>query len=272
MSIRRSYPKSRKTSDILPLFSKVATTSHYELFFQALPTKLLGHIQYKEPLCSRNFIFRELGLLCRSTALPGATFATAQVNGHYMGRTEKFAHTRLYSDASFTFTVDNEYKVLSFFNFWQEFIENGSGEERQKKAFYSRMQYPVEYKASTMRLQKFDKDHFRTLDYTFVNAFPLNVVPSAVSYDGSRVLEVTVTFAYDRFVIGKFLSTEKTEKQLTSFDNPYGVGNDPRLRTPEARRTVQETKSGFDEYASQVINDPGIGANDIPSSSAGGFA
>ena len=73
-------------------------------------------------------------------------------------------------------------------------------------------------------------------------------------------------------MIGKFLSTEKTEKQLTKFDNPYGVGNDPRLRTPEARRTQQETSSGFDEYASQVINEPGIGAADIPKSIEQGFA
>lgn len=250
VSIRRSYPRPRSTSDVLSLFSKVATTNHYELFFQALPTRLLNYIQFKEPLCTRNFIFRELGLLCRRAELPGAAYATSQVNGNYMGVTQKFAHTRVYTDSTFTFMVDTDYKVISFFQLWQEFMNSASGEALNKKAFYTRMEYPVEYKASTMRLQKFDKDHFRTLDFSFINAFPINITPSQVDYDNNRVLEIAVTFAYDRYVLGKLLTTEKTEKQLGQYSNPYSASVGAEK---PATNKWQLPPEGFPEFSSKAF-------------------
>ena len=93
---RDGSPRVRRTSDILPLFTKVATTSHYELSFPAMPWQLLTYIKLKsDDTIDNAFVFRDLGLLCKGAALPGTAYATAQVNGNYMGINQKYAHTRI---------------------------------------------------------------------------------------------------------------------------------------------------------------------------------
>ena len=117
---RDGSPRVRRTSDILPLFTKVATTSHYELSFPAMPWQLLTYIKLKsDDTIDNAFVFRDLGLLCKGASLPGTAYATAQVNGNYMGINQKYAHTRIYTDTSFTFIVDDDYRVIRFFELWQ---------------------------------------------------------------------------------------------------------------------------------------------------------
>ena len=113
---RDGSPRLRRTSDILPLFTKVATTSHYELSFPALPWQLLNYIKMNSnDRIDNSFVFRDLGLLCKNAQLPGTAYATAQINGNYMGINQKYAHTRIYTDSSFTFIVDDDYRVVKFF-------------------------------------------------------------------------------------------------------------------------------------------------------------
>ena len=82
-----------------------------------------------------------------------------------------------------------------------------------------------------MRIQKFNKDHFRSVEYTFLNAFPVNVTSMPVSYAGNRVLECQVTFAYDRYFFGKLSSLKDTSKDLqdnggaVEITTPNTVGN-----------------------------------------------
>lgn len=250
---RRTYPRPRKTSDILPLFTKVATTNHFEMFFQSIPSKLLGYIQSKEPLISRYFITRELGLLCKGANLPGTAFATAQVNGNYMGITQKYAHTRIYTDSSFTFIVDKEYKVISFFELWQEFIASSSNVSATDSAYYIRMEYPSEYKCDTMRLQKFDKDHFRNIEYTFINAFPVNITPVAVSYENNRVLEISVTFSYDRYFYGNISSLSNSQdNQLSEFSQTFTGQDSPG--NEGYPKSYGDIYSGSTEYPSNTFD------------------
>jgi len=210
---RRNYPRKRTTTEIKSLFTNVATTNHFEFQLLAFPTGLLNYVQAKEPLLSRYFLTRELNLLCKGAELPGAAFATAQIKGNYMGIVQKYAHTRVFTDSSFTFIVDKNYLVLKFFQLWQEFIASGGEVSQDKKAYYSRMLFPDNYKCSQMGVSKFDKDHFQKIDYTFINAFPVNIVPSAVDYGTNRVLEITVTFSYDRYVLGSIDSLDTRSDQ-----------------------------------------------------------
>jgi len=225
-----SYPRVKTTEQIRSLFQKVATTNHYEVFFNGFASlqSLRGHITTNAPLVSNFFISRDLGLLCNSAELPGTSMATAQIDGNRMGIVEKFAHTRVYTDTTLTFYVDSDYRVVQFFELWHDFIASGSGVSKDQKAYYNRMRYPDEYKVSTMRIQKFNKDHFRNVEYTFLNAFPVNVSSMPVSYDGANVLELQVTFAYDRYYFGKLTSLKNTGKDLQ--DNGGAV----EIRTPEA--------------------------------------
>tara|TARA_B100000131_G_scaffold412_1_gene445 strand:+ start:736 stop:1629 length:894 start_codon:yes stop_codon:yes gene_type:complete len=213
------YPRVKKTSQIVSLFQKVATTNHYEVFFSGFGamTKLRGHISSRAPLVNNWFITRDLGLLCSAAELPATSFGTAQIEGNRMGVVEKMAHTRIFTDTSMTFYCDMDYRVVQFFELWQDFIASGGEVGRQsginrkiEKGYYYRMQYPQEYKVDTIRIQKFNKDHFRNIEYTFLNAWPVNVTSMPVAYNGNRVLECTVTFAYDRYYFGAIDSRSRS--------------------------------------------------------------
>lgn len=227
-----SYPRRRSTSEVLSLFTKVATTNHFELEISAIPDPLKKYIQKKDNKVSNYFIQRELGLLCKGADIPGATFATAQVSGNYMGIQQKYAHTRIFTESSFNFIVDDGYRVIKFFELWQEYIASGGETALSKRAFYTRMQFPDNYKMPIMRLTKFDKDHFQKVTYSFINAFPINIVPTSVSYENNRVLEITVTFNYDRYVLGEVKSLEGTDPTK---EQPTGNGeykNDTKSVSP----------------------------------------
>lgn len=192
----------------------VATSNHFEFGIRAFPIPLLNYVQQREPLLTRNFLGRELGLMCKGAELPGATFATAQVKGNYMGISQKYAHTRIFTESSFTFMVDSQYRVLKFFQLWQEFMSSGSEASPDKKAYYYRMRYPDQYKCSQMVLSKFDRDHFQKIDYTYINAFPINITPTAVDYSANnKILEISVTFNYDRFIMGTISSLDTHSEQ-----------------------------------------------------------
>ena len=220
---RDGSPRLRRTSDILPLFTKVATTSHYELSFPALPWQLLTYIKTKsDDTIDNAFVFRDLGLLCKAAQLPGTAYATAQINGNYMGINQKYAHTRIYTDTAFTFIVDDDYRVLRFFELWQEFISSGASASRSRKAYYHRMQYPAEYKCDTLNLKKFDKNHGNSVEYTFLNSFPVNITPIAVNYDASQILEISVSFSYDRYFFGNLRRQDtRTNQNNGNPNNPY---------------------------------------------------
>ena len=225
------YPRIKKTEQIRGLFQRVATTNHYEVFFSGFGAlqQLRGYISSRSPRVTNFFISRDLGLLCNSAELPATTMATAQVEGQRMGIVEKMAHSRVFTDVSFTFYVDNQYRTLEFFELWHEFIASGSNNEvdRSNIAYYHRMQYPDEYKVDTIKIQKFDKDHFRSVEYNFLNCFPVSISSMPVAYDGNQVLECQVTFAYDRYYFGKISSLDRrnVNKNYANVSSGVAVGN-----------------------------------------------
>ena len=225
--IKDRDPRRIQTESIRKLFQEVATTSHYEVFFQSLPAKLIKFIKDRDDEVDNKFIFRDLGLLCKTASLPGTSFATAQVSGHAMGIVQKYAHTRIYPDFTMTFIVDDKYRVVRFFELWQEFISSGGAENPTRRAYYHRMEYPVDYKCETLRIQKFDKDHKHDVEYTYVNAFPRSLAPITVSYDQSRLLELSVTFTYDRHFFGGLdrLSRAYRSGQLRKYNDPFQFVN-----------------------------------------------
>ena len=225
--IRDRDPRRIQTESVRKLFQEVATTSHYEVFFQSLPAKLIKFIKDRDDEVDNKFIFRDLGLLCKTATLPGTSFATAQVSGHAMGIVQKYAHTRIYPDFTMTFIVDDKYRVVRFFELWQEFISSGGQENPTRRAYYHRMEYPVDYKCETLRIQKFDKDHDHDVEYTYINAFPRSLAPVTVSYDRSRLLELSVTFTYDRHFFGGLdrLSRAYRSGQLRKYNDPFQFVN-----------------------------------------------
>lgn len=225
------------------LFTKVATTNHFELEISAIPDPLRKYIQKQDSRVSSYFIQRELGLLCKGADIPGATFATAQVSGNYMGIQQKFAHTRIYTESSFTFIVDNGYKVIKFFELWQQYIASAGEASLDKRAFYTRMQYPDNYKMPVMRLTKFDRDHYQSVTYSFINAFPINIVPTAISYDSNRVLEINVSFNFDRYVLGEVKSLKGTDSSKEQLSGSGEYSAKPAAPKPPESTTTTNNRN-----------------------------
>lgn len=194
-------PRSKRISEFKPTLTKVAQTSHYEVMFGGFSTTLLNHLQKRG--VDRSFITREAGLLCYQAFLPGTTLGTADIAGNRMGVMEKMVHTRIFTDLQLEFYVDNDYKMMKFFEHWMEYAASGSEESQLHNAYYYRMRFPSEYKCDETKIIKFDRNYKQEIEYTFRKMFPINLSSIPVSYDSSSVLKVSVSFNYERYIAGR---------------------------------------------------------------------
>ena len=208
-----SVIKSIQPNDAKRLFGNLSKNNHYQVDFSSLTTfkqnsELLNYLK-NERKVDANFIQRDAGFLCYEASLPGTSLATAEVKDNFMGVSQEFAHTRLYTDFDFSFYVDDNYNAIRFFEGWIDFISSGSetlapigdGANPLNSNYYRRMRYPDTYKCQTMTITKFEKNFDKTIKYTFVNAFPKTVSAIPVTYGAADILRVTVSFNYDRYLI-----------------------------------------------------------------------
>jgi hypothetical protein len=151
-----------------------------------------------------------INLACCEASLPGSSLATHEVNNDYHGTSEKMAYRRIYDDTiDLTFYVDYRYNTLKYFLGWMSFIVGegnyfGQDEYTDPTTFY-RMTYPKSYK-TRIRLLKFEKDITKSapkykIGYNFIDAFPINIASTPISYEQSDLLKVTVSFSYTRYVV-----------------------------------------------------------------------
>lgn len=195
-------PKRITTSSLKDRILNLAQTSVYSVKIQP-PTAVINYIN-----ANYDFNYRDVGenieLLCNETTLPGNSLATHEVRSDYMGVTEKMAYRRLYDDTiDMSFYVDKNYYVIDFFDAWMDYI-TGKGISSPSNNYADRrtgfrMNYPIEYK-SDIYLTKFEKDNAdAALYYTFVEAFPIQVNSTPVSYAQSDLLRLNVSFSYVRY-------------------------------------------------------------------------
>jgi len=171
--------------------------------------------------------------LCSDVTLPGSSFDMSEESGSRQGVIERFATRRIYTDFDLTFYVDDDYNSLRLLEEWMNFIDpiyssgsvyQGSGNGQtgfsESDNFY-RMKYPNEYKRD-ISVVKFERNFlanpsvpnsgFRPqslIKYTFIDAFPMNIVAIPFSYESSTITKVTASFNYSRYVVAK-----------TGFDTP----------------------------------------------------
>ena len=69
---------------------------------------------------------RKLAFSCSEATLPTSSFATGEVKDNYMGVPQEFAHTRITTDIDFSFYIDRDYTVLTFFEAWCDYVSGGS--------------------------------------------------------------------------------------------------------------------------------------------------
>ena len=189
--------------------------------------------------------YDNVNLLCCEAALPGSSLTTHEVNNDYHGMTEKMAYRRLYDETvGLTFYVDRNYKVIEMIEGWMDYITGIDDKQTYKNPYASyRMAYPSSYKAN-MSLTKFEKDQFTrdfsdtrggskttsrsTLDYTFINAFPLSLTAIPVSYEASDVLKCSVSFNFIRYIMEPNTSLVTTQGILNRRDPTMGMNDQLR--------------------------------------------
>ena len=121
-----------------------------------------------------------------------------------MGVPQEFAHTRIYNDIDFTFYVDEDYTSLKILDGWMDYISGG--DQSTSRNTFRRFKYPNRYKTDTLYVTKFDKSvRTSAVTYKFINAFPKTVTPIPISYGPADILKVTVSFNFDRYVMGDVL-------------------------------------------------------------------
>ena len=207
-----SIAQPRRISDIKPLFTNLAQTSHYQVIFGGLSPDLQFYLLNKG--VDSRFISESVGLLCSSASLPGSTHDTAQISGNYTGIIEKFAHTRIFTEIALEFLIDKEYKVLKFLEYWIEYISSGSNVSKANAGYYYRMKYPYPdkngkgggYKCDQTKILKFDRDYQNEVQYNFFGMFPISLSSLSVSYDESQILKASASFNYERYVMGDISS------------------------------------------------------------------
>lgn len=213
------------------LYGSLALTNQYEVHFAGLNKDLIRHLTkftFKNEVGFdlNRFITADLGLLCCDASLPSSAYATAEVKDNFIGVTQEFAHTRLYTDIDFSFYVDQNYNALRFLEGWMDYISGGNSEELGEPAagssvdrnIYRRFVYPDNYKIDTLSISKFNRNALTdvgrnpVLAYKFINAFPKSLTSIPVSYGPSEVMKVTVTMNYDRYIVGKsFIEVDSQE-------------------------------------------------------------
>jgi len=246
--VPRPFPK--KISQIKPLISQVALTSHYLVEFGGLPEFLKKYLMQRG--MDSRFLGESIGLLACRANLPGSSFATADINGNYMGVNEKFAHTRQFIQMDMDFYVDTGYRSLKFIEHWMEWIASGSttgqeGSSPAERGYYFRMRYPNEYKCDYTRITKFDKDYKKYIEYRFIGLFPISLNSTAVSYEGSQVLKASCTFNFERYIAG----------EAYSINYAKGDDNNKKPSTPDAATVYSRGISDADAFTADLKLDTG---------------
>jgi hypothetical protein len=191
-------------------------------------------------------------LSCSEASLPGSSLATIDIDNDYHGVSEKHAYRRLYDDrADFTFYVDSDYKIITFFENWIAFCAGETDLTGQKTRNFSyRANYPESYKTDYLYITKFERDlnvAKRFLQYQFINAYPISLSSMPISYDTSSLLKCNVSFFYSRYVISAPQSPLSSSS--SSIPNPRSPGN-PELNVSAATGRALEglpVGSGFSD-------------------------
>jgi len=206
---------SRLMSELKSRLMTPATTSHYEVYFQApsLVKDTINGSKYKLQINSDTQIL--INLSCTDTTLPGSSFMTHEITNDVQGVTEQHVYRRSYDNRmDFTFMVDRNYTILRFFEGWMASItnEDENGFDPEDKSTRYLVKFPKDYQADYISITKFEKDVGRPdeqtqLQYTLIGAYPIAINSTPITYDSSNILKTTVSMAFIRYVVHSLGST-----------------------------------------------------------------
>lgn len=132
---------------------------------------------------------RDISLLCKSVSLPGRTLSTFE---HDHDRQQnKYPYTFIDEDVSMTFHLTNDYYMRNMLEQWQSGIFNSNSYVTGFKKDYS----------VDVIIQQLNQKNIPVYGVKLEKAWPVSY--DSVTLDNSTadaVTEMSVTFAYDKFV------------------------------------------------------------------------
>ena len=220
-------PTVRNIANIKSSLLHPALTSHFEVTIPIPDGLKDGKILDANGLPGFNSdrLLGRLQLMCSEATLPGSNLATFEINYNFHGVTERHAYRRVYDDRiDLTFYVDaDNYIPIKYFETWMKYTVGESKKEGGGKLssvnpnYFYRVNYPnlymceqglkvikferngnVSYDGSKM---KGDKYVGPTLEYEFINSYPVSVASMPVSYDSSSLLKCSVSLSYIRYIL-----------------------------------------------------------------------
>lgn len=244
-------PSIKKIDDIKHQLLQPALTSHFLCTIE-IPAGFQNATLKDNGFILSN-IKDTLSISCAEANLPGSSLATHELNNDFTGITQKHAYRRLYDDrADFTFYVNENYDQIRIFEAWIRYISGEQLAFGEANNVSYKVNYPKNYKAGAIYITKFERDYgidkgsSRTMDYAFINAFPVSINSMPVSYDASSLLKVTVSFSYDRYIA----SNVKVESE------PYATGV---AGVPQSPFKTQQEYDGAVNRALNTLSGPGFG-------------
>jgi len=250
---RPRMPKKYAIDDIRSRFQTVAIDNKYQAFFK--PNGNIYDAASQIGIDSR-FIDEDLGLYVSDAVLPGSSFADIEIAGDRQGITERVPFSRLYDDVTFTFMVDNEYKVMRFFESWVGLVNPLYGTTSASTSNQTMtLNYPKKYKCD-MAIAKFNKDYSMNrkggivLLYQFNEAWPFSIASTPVNYQGGSVLKLNVTFRYTRYFVYDVTTLgERAGRYGSSDSDNWFLGNKrpyrPPVYTPEVTKEESRTTEDY---------------------------
>ena len=244
-------PKKYAIDDIRSRFQTVAIDNKYQAFFK--PNGNIYDAANQIGLDAR-FIDEDLGLYVSDAVLPGSSFADIEIAGDRQGITERVPFSRLYDDVTFTFMVDNEYKVMRFFESWVGLVNPLYGTTSASTSNQTMtLNYPKKYKCD-MAISKFNKDYSMNREggivllYQFNEAWPFSIASTPVNYQGGSVLKLNVTFRYTRYFVYDVTTVgERFGRYGSSDSDNWFLGNkrpyQPPSYTEDDRTNKDNTNS-----------------------------
>lgn len=177
----------------------------------------------------------KVSVMCRAAQIPGISLEYETLIGARQGVPEIFPTYRKNTAIDCTFYVDKDHDVLRFFYRWLNMINpivkstggvsinapgvtagtrGNIGSGISNRSNFYQMKFKDSY-VCDISLTKFERDSFglnnrwnpynsqnqstvNGLEYTFYRAFPVDISSIPVSYDTTDVLQVNVTFEYER--------------------------------------------------------------------------
>ena len=216
-------PTVKNIADIKANLLHPALTSHFEVTIP-IPKGFSDNPEYLNKNGLSGFRSNKLGqlqLMCSEAVLPGSNLATFDINDNFHGVTERHAYRRVYDDRiDLTFYVDaDNYIPIKYFETWMKYVVGESKAEGGGKLssgnpnYFYRVNYPNLYMCEQgLKVIKFERGNRdnksysgSTLEYEFINSYPISIASMPVSYDSSSLLKCSVSFSYIRYI---FQSTE----------------------------------------------------------------